>query len=86
MHKQLLLEWCNGLKRLQVGPDAPPAFRGPAFRGGILCPACGRIHGRSADAMLAFLCAGGLTGDERFFQSAEELFQWSEENLSLIHI
>lgn len=82
MHKQLLLEWCNGLKRLQVGPDAPPAFRGPAFRGGILCPACGRIHGRSADAMLAFLCAGGLTGDERFFQSAEELFQWSEENVA----
>lgn len=77
MHKELLLEWCRGLQKLQIGKDWPGAFRG-----GILCPACGRIHGRSADAMIAFLCAGELSGDESYFCSAEELFRWSEENVT----
>ena len=40
--KELLQSWCESLLALQISNDAPEGLRG-----GILCPACARVHGRS---------------------------------------
>ena len=37
----LLKEWCDRLLSLQV-----TEFQEKEFYGGIMCPSCGRIHGR----------------------------------------
>ena len=45
--------------------------------GGLLCPACMRVHGRSADAILPLVTQWQTDGDERCLHAAEKLFAWS---------
>ena len=75
-HKQvtaLLLEWCDALVRLQI--HLPDCKR---LDGGILCPACGMIHGRCHEAVYPLLCAARQTGDETYLTAAKQLFSWGE--------
>jgi hypothetical protein len=65
IYADLLARWCDGLLALQL---THPATRN--LRGGILCPACGVVHGRSTDALYPFLCMAHRTGDERYLDAA----------------
>ncbi len=44
LYADTLKVWCDGLLARQV-----TEMRDPAFYGGLLCPACALIHGRSGD-------------------------------------
>ena len=67
----LLTEWCSALLRLQL--DLPADER---LHGGLLCPACGMIHGRCHEAVYPLLCAAAHTGNMAFRDAAVRLFRW----------
>ncbi|MBQ6268191.1 MAG: hypothetical protein IJK64_10535 [Clostridia bacterium] len=70
----LLTQWCDALVRLQVElPDA-------RLDGGILCPACGMLHGRSFEAVYPLLHMAHRTGRQAYLTAAKRLFAW-ERNL-----
>lgn len=46
--------------------------------GAIICPACGVIHGRCADAVYPLMYMADATGDEKYLTAAKRLFKWSE--------
>ncbi len=74
----LLSAWCSALYSLQI--------RGTGFSradGAIFCPACGRVHGRSSDAIYPFLFMASRTGDRKWSEGAERLFDWTERTVSL---
>ncbi|HEU0108056.1 MAG TPA: hypothetical protein VFT38_17865 [Vicinamibacteria bacterium] len=70
---RLLETWGRALLRFQV-----PAPNDPAFVGGLLCPACARIHGRVGDTVYPFLRLARTTGDARFVDAARLVFDWME--------
>ena len=72
----LLRQWCDALIRRQI--DAPDD---PSADGGLLCPACGRIHGRSADAVAPLLFLADRTGDKTYLRAARRLFAWGKNML-----
>lgn len=72
----LLPAWCDALAGLQI--DDPGR---PVFDGGVLCPACGRIHGRCHEAAYPLLCAAELTGEEKYLRAAKKVFAWGENLL-----
>ncbi|HVW58843.1 MAG TPA: hypothetical protein VHC48_02370, partial [Puia sp.] len=76
--EHLLMKWGRGMLRLQV---TDPALKG--LHGGILCPACSAIHGRSGDAMFPMLYLYDKTRDEKYLRSALMLYDWMENNVSL---
>lgn len=76
--KSLLKTWCDRLLSLQIN-----GTNDPRLDGAILCPACGRIHGRCFEAMYPFLCMAGLEKDEKWVRAAEGLFIWAENTVSL---
>jgi hypothetical protein len=73
MYKELLKSWCDALLNLQIKES-----KYGRIKGGIMCPSCMRVHGRSADAMLPMLTMYKLTADKKYLESAEMLFDWSE--------
>lgn len=75
--KELLQSWCESLLALQISNDAPEGLRG-----GILCPACARVHGRSLDALYPFLYMADTTGDPKWLDAAKRLFSWAEVSVS----
>lgn len=76
MHKELVLTWAQALKEYQL------RSHDSVFDGGILCPACLRMHGRSMDGMLPLLYAGVELNDQSYIESAEALFWWGERNVA----
>lgn len=68
----LLKLWCDTLLELQI-----TEIGRSGIYGGIMCPACSRIHGRSADAMYPLMCMAQLTGERRYLDGAKRLFEWS---------
>lgn len=78
--KDLLREWCQTMLDLQVRGTG-----NPRLDGAILCPSCGRIHGRCFEAMLPFLHMAATGEDGRskvWIRAAEQLFDWAEEVVS----
>ena len=77
--RQLLKTWCDKLLELQVKEidDAD-------LRGGILCPACGRIHGRCLDAIYPFLYMADKDREPRYLEGAKLLFEWAERCVSRV--
>lgn len=53
-----------------------------ALQGGILCPACNRIHGRCMDAVLPLMYLAEATGDSVYSSTAISLMNWAENNVS----
>lgn len=73
MDLALLKDWCDALIALQI-TDKPQK----ELNGGILCPACARVHGRSGDAVYPFIALADFTGEQKYLDAAQRLFDWSE--------
>lgn len=73
MHQKLLRRWCDGLLKYQIHDTGDARLDG-----GLLCPACMRIHGRCADAILPLVAQWQADGDVRCLHAAEALFRWSD--------
>lgn len=76
-YASLLKTWCDGLLGRQVA-----GLVGQGANGGFLCPGCGMIHGRSADAVYPLLRMARSSGDARYVQAAKAVQDWSERNVS----
>lgn len=77
LYAELLHTWCDGLLARQV-----TAIREPALYGGMLCPACGLIHGRCGDAVYPLLRMARTTGDSKYIRAALLAHEWSETQVS----
>jgi hypothetical protein len=77
LFSSLLHSWCDGLLKHQIGEN-----QGDALRGGLLCPACGLIHGRCGDAVYPLLHMAHATGDSRYLQAAIDVHEWSQRQVS----
>ena len=75
--ERLLRKWCEGLYSHQIRETGDKRADG-AF----ICPACGKIHGRSADAIYPFMTMYSMTSDDKWLKASEALFSWSEEVVS----
>lgn len=73
----LLIQWCDALLRLQI--DMPEYGQ---LDGGILCPACGTVHGRCHEAVYPLMCAAEITGEEKYLNAAKRLFRWGQNMLN----
>lgn len=73
IYLNILREWCDKLIELQITGKFQPELYG-----GILCPSCGRIHGRCSDAMYPMLYLHKITGEKKYKDSAVRLFAWSD--------
>ena len=69
----LLTTWCDGLLTLQVNTP-----QDPRSDGGLRCPACGFIHGRSADAAYPLLALADATGQRKYADAAIRLQNWAD--------
>lgn len=70
----LLKKWCDRLIELQI-----TEIKQKDIYGGIMCPACAKIHGRSADAIYPMLYLADKTGDIKYLEAAKRLFEWAEK-------
>jgi hypothetical protein len=70
----LLEQWGEGMRSLQY----TQAVKG--LQGGILCPACGTVHGRCGDAMLAFLLLADKKKDEKYLNAAKKVYDWTKSS------
>lgn len=68
----LLTEWVDTLLTYQCDGLHP------ALNGGLLCPACGRIHGRIGDTVLPLMYLADKTGDAKYLLAAKRLMAWME--------
>ena len=68
----LLTEWMDAFLNYQC--DHPD----PALNGGILCPACARMHGRIGDAVLPLMYLADKTGNPKYLNGAKQLMAWME--------
>ncbi|TKG96477.1 hypothetical protein EYV94_04290 [Puteibacter caeruleilacunae] len=75
---KLLQDWCDALIKYQIDDTTKPHLHG-----GIICPACARIHGRCGDAIYPMLHMAKHTGDKKYLNAALNLFTWTENNVIL---
>lgn len=73
VYYKMLKSWCDRLLELQITEK-----KEKTLYGGILCPACGRIHGRCFDAMYPMLFLYRETGEKKYKDCAMRLFSWSD--------
>ncbi|MDR3735002.1 MAG: hypothetical protein P4L10_05615 [Acidobacteriaceae bacterium] len=77
LYSTLLQHWCDGLLAHQI-----TTISDPALHGAFLCPACGILHGRCADAVYPLLRVAHTTGNPKYLRAALQVHAWSELNLS----
>jgi len=77
LYSELVKTWCDGLLGYQVKEP-----HDPALAGGLLCPACGLIHGRCADAVYPLLHMAHTTGQSRYLEGAQLIYDWTERQVS----
>lgn len=73
---KLLKEWCDRIISLQIINE-----KEPYMHGAVLCPSCGRIHGRFADIIYPLILLYDELGDEKYLKSARLMTEWTEKNL-----
>lgn len=76
--ESLLRRWCDGLIDLQA-----KECERSEFKGGILCPACGFLHGRIGDVAYPFVYLYATTGEQKYLSAAESAVDWCEANMLL---
>lgn len=77
LYSELLQTWCDGLMAHQV-----TGLSDSNLHGGLLCPACGLIHGRCGDSIYPLLRVAHETGNQRYLQAALMVYDWSERTVS----
>ena len=77
LYSGLLKTWCDGLLARQI-----TEFTDPRFHGGLLCPACGLIHGRCGDSVYPLMRMAHSAGDEKYLRAALAVHEWSERTVS----
>ena len=75
--KDLLVDWCDGMIRQQV--IAPDDLK---QHGVLSCPACSHIHGRCADSLYPFMHLAHVTGEQKYLDAANRVYDWAENNVS----
>ncbi|MFW5980661.1 MAG: hypothetical protein ACOCRB_01430, partial [Halanaerobiaceae bacterium] len=73
LYFELLQSWCDSLVDLQI-----EEIKSSGIYGGIMCPVCSRIHGRSADAVYPLMYLAEETGEDKYLTTAKKLQSWSE--------
>lgn len=73
---KLLKCWCDNLLEYQISQ-----FDTAFLNGGIICPTCALIHGRCADLTFPLMTLYFETGEEKYKNAAEQLIDWSENNI-----
>ena len=77
MINNLLTTWCEALySHLLLSQDK-------RIDGAIICPACGKIHGRCFEAMYPFLEMARQSVDEKWINASIKLFSFSYRFLLL---
>lgn len=69
---KLLTEWMDTFLTYQLDNLHP------SLDGGVLCPACARIHGRIGDAVLPLMYLAENTHNEKYLLAAKRLMAWME--------
>lgn len=69
---RLLAEWVDTLLTYQISNSKT------SLDGGLLCPACARVHGRCGDAVLPILYIADKTGDPQYLNAAKRLMKWMD--------
>lgn len=69
---ELLHTWVDTLLEYQM------TSKDPHLDGGLMCPACARIHGRCGDAVLPILCVAQHTGETKYVDAAKRLMRWMD--------
>lgn len=69
---ELLTEWVETLLSYQM------KHKNTSLNGGILCPACARIHGRCGDTVLPLMYMAEKTGNEKYIIAAKSLMHWMD--------
>jgi len=69
---ELLSEWMDTLLTYQI------KHKNPSLNGGLLCPACARVHGRCGDAVLPMMYMAKHTRDKKYIEAAKQLMQWMD--------
>jgi hypothetical protein len=65
----LLQTWCKGLISMQI---TDPKMIG--LQGGVICPACARIHGRVGYAIFPFMFMAEQTKDQTYLNAALNVY------------
>lgn len=76
LSENLLQEWVDALLKLQVTDITSPDY------GGILCPACGNVHGRVADSVYPLLFMADSKKQQKYIDAAILLYRWMEKHVS----
>lgn len=69
---ELLAEWVETLLSYQLD------HKNPSLNGGLLCPACARVHGRCGDAVLPLMYMAEKTCNAKYMTAAQNLMRWME--------
>jgi hypothetical protein len=77
LYSELLQTWCDGMLARQV-----TSLSDLNLHGGLLCPACGLIHGRCGDSIYPFLRMAHATGNQGYLKAALMVYDWSERTVS----
>lgn len=72
---KLLTEWMDAFLAYQY------TCSDSALDGGVLCPACARMHGRIGDAVLPLMYLAEKTGNQKYLLGAKRLMAWMENVL-----
>lgn len=73
LYSELLKTWCDSLLELQV-----TQIEYGGIYGGIICPACSKIHGRCADAVYPLMHMAHKSGESKYLEAAIRLQAWAE--------
>ncbi|WP_300701635.1 hypothetical protein [Bacteroides sp.] len=76
--EKLLTEWMDTFLTYQLDNLYPSLY------GGVLCPACARIHGRIGDAVLPLMYLAEKTRNDKYLSAAKRLMAWME-NVHLLN-
>lgn len=74
---ELTQRWCDKLLEMQITER-----KGKGVYGGILCEACGYIHGRIGDLVYPLVALYAHTGQEKYLRGAELALDWTERNMA----
>lgn len=78
LYTELLMQWTDAMLKLQI---TDKTFSG--LYGGIMCPACGRIHGRCGDAVYPFMWMAEKTGKQKYLDVAKRVVHWANNNVTM---